>query len=135
MGERQVQRHLEKIRKSNLSIAVLHHSKDWLEYSDGQVVWRRLRQEYNYILHGHGHVPKVTAEHGTGGDCVIIPAGASFERRAANKNPSQINSYNFVHTLTLRLGKGFVFLRRWINEEIGLGQKEYPNLSGWQIPL
>lgn len=114
VGERQVHRKLERIPESDLKIAVLHHSQDWLEYLDGQVVWRRLRQGCNFILHGHGHIPKVTAEHGTGGDCVIIPAGASFERRTA-KDPSHINSYNFVH-LDFETGKGIVFLRRWIDE-------------------
>jgi len=114
VGERQVHRHLERIRKSDLRIAVLHHSQDWLEDSDGWVVWRRLRQGCNFILHGHGHVPRVTAEHGTGGDCVIIPAGASFGGRTP-KDPSHINSYNFVH-IDFETGKGFVFLRRWIDE-------------------
>lgn len=114
VGERQFHRKLEQIPKSDLKIAVLHHSQDWLEYSDGQVVWRRLRQGCNFILHGHGHIPKVTAEHGTGGDCVIIPAGASFERRTA-KDPSHINSYNFVH-IDFETGKGIVFLRRWIDD-------------------
>ena len=114
VGERQVHRPLERISKSDLRIAVLHHSQDWLEYSDGRVVWRRLRQGCNFILHGHGHVPEVTAEHGTGGDSVIIPAGASFGGRPP-EDPSRINSYNFVH-IDFETGKGFVFLRRWIDE-------------------
>jgi 3',5'-cyclic AMP phosphodiesterase CpdA len=108
VGERQVHRPLERIRKSDLRIAVLHHSQDWLEYLDGQVVWRRLRRGCNFILHGHGHVPKVTAERETGGDCVIIPAGASFGGRPP-KDPSRINSYNFVH-INFETGKGFVFV-------------------------
>ena len=101
--------------------------KDWLEYFDGKRVWSRLRRECDFILHGHGHEPKVTAEHGTGGDCVIIPAGASFERRVA-KDPSHINSYNFVH-LDLETGKGTVFLRRWIDErtEWARDDQTYPD--------
>ena len=114
VGERQVHRPLERISKSDLRIAVLHHSQDWLEYSDGRVVWRRLRRGCNFILHGHGHVPEVTAERGTGGDCVIIPAGASFGGRPP-EDPSRINSYNFVN-IDFETGKGFVFLRRWIDE-------------------
>ena len=114
VGEPQIHEPLDKISQSDLRIDVLHHSQDWLEYFDGERVWSRLRRECNFILHGHGHVPKATAEHGIGGDCVIISAGASFERRIA-KDPSHINSYNFVH-LDLETGRGTVFLRRWNDE-------------------
>ena len=113
VGERQIHGPLEEIRKSDLRIAVLHHSQEWLEYSDGQDVWGRLRNGCHFILHGHGHELEVTAEHGTKGDFVIIPAGAIFDRRIA-KDPSRLNSYNFVH-LQFESGKGTVFLRCWNN--------------------
>ena len=106
VGKRQIHRPLEQISKSDFRIAVLHHSQQWLEYFDGQDVWNRLRKDCHFILHGHGHKPEVTAERGTKGDCVIIPAGASF-KEAPTKN-----SYNFVH-LDLESGKGTVFLRCW----------------------
>jgi len=128
VGEQQIHEPLDKISQSDLRIAVLHHSQDWLEYFDGKQVWSRLRQECNFILHGHGHEPKVTAEHGTGGDCVIIPAGAAFERRIA-KDPSHINSYNFVH-LNLETGKGTVFLRRWIDERTKWARDDQTYLDG-----
>jgi len=115
VGEHQIHKPLEAISDSDLKIAVLHHSQDWLEYLDGSRIWSRLRHECDFILHGHGHEPKVTVEHGTGGDCVIIPAGASFDNRVPD-NPRHINSYNFVH-LDFESGKGTVFLRRW-NDEI-----------------
>jgi tetratricopeptide (TPR) repeat protein len=51
---------------------------------------------------------------GTGGDCVIIPAGASYDRRVA-ENPRYANSYNFIH-LDLETGKGAVYLRRWSDD-------------------
>ena len=44
VGESQIHEHLDGISHSNLRIAVLHHSKDWLEYLDGERVWSRLRQ-------------------------------------------------------------------------------------------
>jgi len=47
----------------------------------------------------------------TAGDCVIIPAGASYYRRIP-ENPRYANSYNFVH-LDLDTGNGAVYLRRW----------------------
>jgi hypothetical protein len=114
VGERQIHEPLDEISQSDLRIAVLHHSQDWLEYFGGERVWSRLWRECNFILHGYGRVPKATAEHDIGGDCVIIPAGASSERRIA-KDPSHINSYNLVH-LDLEIGRGIVFLRRWNDE-------------------
>jgi hypothetical protein len=89
----------------------LHHSKEWLEYYDGEDVWKRLKKSCHFILHGHGHELDVSSERGTTGDFVLIPAGAIFDRRVA-KDPNRINSYNFVH-LDFESGKGTVFLRCW----------------------
>ena len=111
VGERQIHGPLEAIRKSDLRIAVLHHSQRWQEYSDGQDVWKRLEKGCHFILYGHGHELEVKAELGTKGDFVLIPAGAIFDRRVA-KDPSRINSYNFVH-LDFESGNGTVFLRCW----------------------
>jgi hypothetical protein len=63
------------------------------------------------VLRGHEHQPQVSVVHGTGGDCVIIPAGASYERRTA-KDPRYTNAYNLVH-LDFETGQGVVYLRRW----------------------
>jgi predicted MPP superfamily phosphohydrolase len=80
VGEPQIHESLDQISDADLRIAVLHHSKEWLEPIHGNRVWSRLKHECNFILHGHGHTPKVIAGHGTEGDCVIVPAGASFNR-------------------------------------------------------
>jgi hypothetical protein len=55
--------------------------------------------------------PKVTIETGTSGDCIIIPAGASYDRRTA-AYPQYNNAYNFVH-LDFANNKGAVYLRCW----------------------
>jgi len=116
VGEPQIHERLDQITDANLKIAVLHHSQEWLVPFDGKQVWNRLKRECDFILHGHGHTPKVTVEHSTDGDCIIIPAGASFDRRVASESRFT-NSYNFVH-LDLETGKGTVFLRRWIDSRI-----------------
>jgi tetratricopeptide (TPR) repeat protein/predicted phosphodiesterase len=132
VGERQILEPLKITSQSNLRIAVLHHSQDWFDYFDGKRVWSRLRQECNFILHGHGHEPEVTEEHGTKGDCIIIPAGASFELRTA-KDPKHINSYNYVH-LDLETDKGTVFLRRW-NDERSKWVKDDQTYPDGEFPI
>jgi predicted phosphodiesterase len=113
VGEPQIHKPLDKISEVDIKIAVLHHSKDWLVPFDGNRVWSRLVCECDFILHGHGHNPEVIEMHSTTGDCVVIPVGASYERRMA-RDPKHSNSYNFVN-LDFKAGKGMVFLRRWID--------------------
>ena len=114
VGEPQIFDALEKISKAYLKIAVLHHSFDWLNEFDRNRIEDPLKQDCDFILHGHQHKQKVEIISGTSGDCVIIPAGASYDRRVA-ENPRYANSYNFVH-LDLDTGKGVVFLRRWSDD-------------------
>jgi len=109
VGEPQIDGILEE--HAYLKIAVLHHPFDWLTEFDCNRIEDRLRQECDFILRGHQHKPKVEIAGGTSGDCVIIPAGASYDRRMA-ENPRYANSYNFVH-LDFSTGEGIAFLRRW----------------------
>lgn len=111
VGKRQIHERSKEIEKSDFRIAVLHHSQEWLEYYDGEDVWKRLKKSCHFILHGHGHELDVSAERGTKGDFVLIPTGAIFDQRVA-KDPNRIYSYNFVH-LNIESGKGTVFLRCW----------------------
>ena len=111
VGEPQIHGILEEIADADLKIVVLHHPFDWLTEFDCNRIETRIRQGCDFILRGHQHKPKVEIASGTSGDCVIIPAGASYDRRMA-ENPLYTNSYNFVH-LDFETGKGLVFLRRW----------------------
>ena len=111
VGEPQIHGILEGIADADLKIVVLHHPFDWLTEFDCNRIETRIRQGCDFILRGHQHKPKVEIASGTSGDCVVIPAGASYDRRMA-ENPLYTNSYNFVH-LDFDTGKGLVFLRRW----------------------
>jgi tetratricopeptide (TPR) repeat protein len=111
VGEPQVYDTLNKHRDADILIVVLHHPFDWLTDKDCINVERRLKEAAHFMLCGHQHRPKVTIETGTEGDCIIIPAGASYERR--NTADSRYNNaYNFVH-LDLANNKGAVYLRTW----------------------
>ncbi len=111
VGEPQIHGVLYEISNANLKIAVLHHPFDWLAEFDCDRIEDQLRQNCDFILRGHQHKPKVEIAGGTSGDCVIIPAGSSYDRRIA-ANPRYVNSYNFVH-LDLSTDNGIAFLRRW----------------------
>ena len=111
VGEPQIHDILEKISDADIKIVVLHHPFDWLTEFDCNRIETRIMQGCDFILRGHQHKPKVEISSGTSGDCVIIPAGASYNRRIS-ENPLYANSYNYVH-LDFDTGKGIVFLRRW----------------------
>ena len=111
VGEPQIYYPLNQISDAEIKIAVLHHSMDWLAVYERMRIKGHLMRQCDFILYGHGHMPEVTQMHSTFGDCVFIPAGASYDRRIA-KDPHYTNAYNFVH-LDFETGKGIVFLRRW----------------------
>jgi predicted MPP superfamily phosphohydrolase len=111
IGEPQLHSALEQIAEAELRIAVLHHPFDWLNEFDRNRTEARLGRECHFILRGHTHNQQVSVMRGTGGECVIIPAGASYKRRIA-EDPRYTNAYNWVH-LDLDVGYGAVYLRRW----------------------
>ena len=97
---------LDKVSESDIKIAVLHHPFSWLADFECSQIERSLMEGCNFILRGHQHEPQVSFIQGTNGECVIIPAGACYDRRF------YANAYNFVH-LDLENGQGIVFLRCW----------------------
>jgi hypothetical protein len=111
VGELQIYDRLAEIKDADIKIAVMHHPFDWLSEFDRNRIEDRLRRACHFVLHGHEHRPKVQVTFGTGGDCVVIPAGASYDRRIA-ENPRYTNAYNLVR-LNLANGTGRIYLRRW----------------------
>jgi Calcineurin-like phosphoesterase len=111
IGEPQIHDSLAQIADAELRIAVVHHPFDWLREFDRNRTEARLCRECHFILRGHVHNPQVYVMGGTEGDCVIIPAGASYDRRVA-ANPRYVNAYNWVR-LDFEASQGTVYLRRW----------------------
>jgi hypothetical protein len=112
VGEHQIHVPLGQISDAEIKIAVVHHPFDWLAEFDCNRVENRLEKTCNFILHGHQHKPQVKVIHSTYGDPIVIPAGASYDRRLPT-DPRYANAYNFVHLDCDNTGKGVVFLRRW----------------------
>ncbi len=78
----------------------------WLTEFDRDRIKGRLLKDVDCILCGHQHKGEVESVNGTQGECVIIPAGAAYNRR------DYANGYNFV-SVNLTTKKGTVFLRCW----------------------
>jgi hypothetical protein len=98
---------LPDIKTADLRIGTLHHPSSW--FSD--VVQRAyvepsLVRGFHFLLRGHEHSAHVEVPSGTAGQCAIISAGATYDRR------EYPNGYNFVH-LDLASGNGNVYLRRY----------------------
>jgi tetratricopeptide (TPR) repeat protein/predicted MPP superfamily phosphohydrolase len=101
-----------EVSTADLRISVLHHPFEWLVEEDRHRVEGCLKEKFHFILCGHQHFPKVVVvTTGTEGDYVLIPAGASYDRRVPVK-PCYANSFNFVH-LDFVTGRGIVYLRSW----------------------
>ena len=115
VGEPQVHDALAEIADADLRIVVLHHPFEWQAKFDRNHIEARLEMECHFILRGHEHNPKVRCIHSTDGECTVIPAGSSYNRRTV-KDPRYINAYNLVH-LDFEGGKGVVYLRRWSDSQ------------------
>jgi 3',5'-cyclic AMP phosphodiesterase CpdA len=111
VGEPQLHDRLAEIADADLRIAVMHHPFDWLAPFDRDRIEERLRRACHFVLLGHEHQPRVDVVSSTAGDCVIVPAGAGFDRRVA-EDPRYTNAYSWVR-LDLAAGTGSVHLRRW----------------------
>jgi predicted phosphodiesterase len=135
MGEPQLHDSLKQIADADVRIAVLHHPFDWFAEADRDLIENRLKRACHFILCGHLHKPKVVFEQGTGGDCVTIPAGASFDKRIAD-NPRYTNAYNFMH-LDFDTAQGTIYLRRWseVNTEWIPDTESHPHLGFFQFHL
>jgi len=111
VGEPQIHRSLRQISKADVRIAILHHPFEWLSKFDRDTIESRLMSETDFILRGHQHQPQVSVMTSTLGNCVIIPAGASYNRRNVD-DLRYSNAYNFVH-LDFSNGRCAVYMRCW----------------------
>ena len=113
VGEPQIDNTLHEIENDDVRIVVLHHPFDWLVEFDRDRIERLLRENCHFILWSHLH-SSIQSEilQAPEGDCVMISAGASYDRRKSSSNSYNFNGYNFVH-LDFETGQGTVYFRRW----------------------
>jgi predicted phosphodiesterase len=114
LGEPQFSRpaRASEFKDAAVRIGVLHHPSDWFDKTLSR--WRvdaDLEQTFNVLLRGHEHDSLAASKSGPGGACMIISAGAAYDRR------EYPNGYNFAH-LDLDSGQGTLFFRRY-DDQIG----------------
>ncbi len=112
VGEPQIHDRLRSIENADLGICIVHHPFEWLHEYDRARVEPALREKSDLILSGHIHRPSIAVEQRPRSNTVVVPAGASYDRRDPQGGPAYANAYNFV-SLDLATGKGTIHLRRW----------------------
>jgi predicted phosphodiesterase len=115
IGEPQVYDRIQELKDDDLVIALMHHPLDWLVDFDRDLIEERLCRHCHFILHGHQHRPRVNVSQSTLGDVVVIPGGASYNRRYS-EDPRYTNAYNITH-LNFNDNQGTVYLRRWNDQQ------------------
>ncbi|MEO7143660.1 MAG: SUMF1/EgtB/PvdO family nonheme iron enzyme, partial [Bryobacteraceae bacterium] len=117
VGEPQLRAAIKPVKNADLRICIMHHPFDWLIEFDRNDIKREALSTFHFVLSGHVHQPEIRVGYGTDGNCVEIPAGASYDRRNS-ADQRYVNSFNFVH-LDLDAGSGKAWIQKWseINKE------------------
>jgi hypothetical protein len=136
LGEHQFRKHLLELekRRADLVITVMHHPFHWFSETEE---WSKLEddllQHSHFILRGHEHKARVTVPTGTAGDCAVISAGATYDRRIFP------NGYNAV-LCDFDSGLCTVYLRRYYEErqrfmkDAVITSDKTPGLLSFPIP-
>jgi hypothetical protein len=127
IGERQTRAALKAAKETSttLNIALLHHPLEWIRPFDRSDSGERLRNNCEFILHGHLHEPGMIHLSDPDGDVTIIPGGACYDNR---KYP---NSYNFVR-INFESGTGKIYFREYVDRQGGYwakGVRLYKNVE------
>lgn len=117
VGERQVRDAISKSKGADLTIALLHHTFDWLKEFDENDAQTLLHQECDFILRGHLHKTRLGLTVSPDANVLQIAAGALCETR---QSP---NAYNIVQ-FNIETGEGTVHLRRYSDEAGGFFAKD-----------
>jgi 3',5'-cyclic AMP phosphodiesterase CpdA len=115
---------------ARLRVVVMHHPWPWLAEFDRDRIVGRLTKDFDLLLCGHQHTPDVELVETSTGRLVIVPAGASYDRREAVR-PRAINGYNYVQIDLVSL-ECEVFFRRW-NDRKGIWQADQDTSEGGSV--
>lgn len=108
-GDWQIGQLKQRIGPVDFTFALIHHPGNWLTVSEDPAVMRRIKQEFEIVLHGHEHQEWI--EFNDDGR-MVISAGACYEASW------MANGYNFGQ-IDFDQQVGGIWLRQWDN--IGRG--------------
>ncbi|MFC6052900.1 hypothetical protein A6M14_02645 [Acinetobacter sp. Ac_877] len=81
LTERQIERAYDEIKHSSLKIAVFHHTFDWLNQNEKQLIKNRLSEKFNIVLCGHNHENTAETLSGNIGELFISNTGCLYQSR------------------------------------------------------
>ena len=109
--EAQLRAALLDVKNFDVGIVVMHHPLYWLAEGEQGKFEQIIHSKCHMILHGHEHRPRLNQMRGSYGDIIIVPAGATYNRRNPS-DPRYINAYNFG-LIDLGNMEGEIFHRSW----------------------
>ena len=87
LGERQVREAFNETDNPQITIALMHHPFEWLEWFDSNDVKQMLERRADFILNGHEHRLEIIGKGSVFGKAFRISAGSVYEMR------NHLNSY------------------------------------------
>jgi predicted phosphodiesterase len=114
LTEKQVLDAASTVSQCDLKIALMHHPYYWLSEADQATCEQTLFHQFDLVLHGHEHRPRINRLQSTFGEVALVPAGSSFGSRFM-PDTRYNNSYNFG-CFNFDQKAGMLFQRVWSND-------------------
>ncbi len=93
-----------RLKDVDFSVALIHHPPNWFVEEEDKKFLTRLREKFDFCLHGHEHEEWVVSQ--TGNGHTMVSASACYQRS------DKLNGYNIVR-LDLENQTGEVWLRKY----------------------
>ena len=113
--ETQILRAVNDVKDCDLKILVMHHPLNWINEDEQIKISNIIRENFDIVVHGHEHRPDMSRLSGGAGEILIVPAGATYNRRVPS-DPRYTNSYNYC-SMSLDDFSGEIYHRIWFEEK------------------
>ncbi|MBF0591747.1 MAG: metallophosphoesterase [Nitrospirae bacterium] len=128
VGERQVDRVLEKIASCDVKMALMHHPLEWLVDFDREDVSNRLMKEFDFFFTGHMYQRKPQKIKSARGSFFLSDGGTLF--------PYDSKIYQGYTIIKIGYYKTSVYFRKYINSRREFTKDVDRAPDGyWEIPL
>ena len=117
LGERQVREAFNETDNPQITIALMHHPFEWLEWFDSNDVKQMLERRADFILNGHEHRLEIIGKGSVFGKAFRISAGSVYEMR------NHLNSYNIVSS-DISTGTATCYFRRFVDRDGGFWSED-----------
>jgi CheY-like chemotaxis protein len=98
--------------KPRVVIALMHHPIDWLQDWDQRDVKQILREQCQFVLHGHVHETAIGFLGSPSPTTMVITAGTLFKKSTLGDRSTSLHAYNMVQ-LDLASQRGRIYFRQF----------------------